>query len=225
MRLWKSERLMRPILAILLCCLTGCETPIPESVDGVPVSRAEAQAARSKRVERRRHEWLATGGPFTIFLGPTIVNTLHLAGVDVGHNNPKNMEDDVRRVRQTKQERESLSAQLDTAKAYNNKLAAVCAELLNEVNDLKGRPHATLDQKKDLLKQIQRQTERASSASKQTDAALEKSRQVRAGLVSSGKGKGELKAYDGEIEKLEARKRQLAGAIANLARQRSEVSS
>ena len=133
--------------------------------------------------------------------------------------------DAARIVRETMAERASLTGQIDEAKAYNEKLAAVCAELLNEVDDLKGRPHATLDQKKDLLKQIQRQTERASSASKQTDAALEKSLQVRASLVSSGKGRGELKAYDAEIGKLEARKRELAKAIRDLSRQRSEISS
>ncbi|MEI6534990.1 MAG: hypothetical protein WCN98_06600 [Verrucomicrobiaceae bacterium] len=162
----------------------------------------------------------------TFGIVPMTVDLLNVVGVKVGHNNPKLLEDEIRKVRQTKQEGDSLTVQVNEAKEQNQKLAAHCTELLGEVDALNGKPRTTIDQRKDVLDQIKSQMSRMDYAGKQTDQAIKKNKELLASTKSSGAGHDkEMKDLQAQIESLQSEKTRLAEKNAKLAQMHKEISS
>ncbi|MEI6534991.1 MAG: hypothetical protein WCN98_06605 [Verrucomicrobiaceae bacterium] len=187
--------------------------PPPPTVDGVPLTGVELQAAQIARYGEL--------GEFGYGLTP-----LKLQGQVNGVPASKRMTEAVRKFRQTKGESVSLTQEINEAREHNQKLAAHCTELLREVDALSGKPHSTLDQRKDVLEQIKQQMSRMDYAGKQTDQAIRANGKILASVKSSGAGHDkEMKDLQAQIQSLQSEKTMLAEKNAKLAQMHKEISS
>lgn len=212
------------IVIVLISFIASCETPFPKTVDGIAVTKGEQQAVKVRKDKKKAREGLYN--PYYYIVSQTVLGTMHLCKVNIGHNNPKYMEEEVRLARQTRDKRAGLSVELTTVRKCNQIVACYCSQLLGEVDALKGRPHATISQKKDLLKEIKLQIDRVDLASKQTEQAIKSSREYQTSLGTDVTGhKNEMQLLGAEIAKLESKKEEMDRANAQLIQQRKEISS
>jgi chromosome segregation ATPase len=192
----------------------------PKVVDGIPVTKAELQAA--KIAQNKRIQWEEV---FLSIYAKPLINGLHVVHINVGHNSPKMLERAVREVRENKQHRTQLSGELAQVREVNQKLAADCSQMLGELDGIKGRPHSTPQLRRELLKEIKSLKDRVGFASKQNEQALQATKHIQAVMVSSGQDQKELRAMRAESEQMIARIQQLQQAIHQLTLARQGVTT